>query len=204
MASVFSRLIVKNPLGVALEGVLFLLAISGVVVLLVGAAVTPFLSSETWSGLVAALPGFLPDRLLQLAEQAGTAPRVFLAVVSGFALVLLSALLGALYNGLLAPFLRQRNVTRLERLGFQPGSSFQAKGELALLDPEHRYAFFVTAARALRIHADEVQKMGVRSLPLARQHQFRVDLTDPQTPNHELLFKSKDECDALRTALRQL
>ncbi|MCG5531981.1 hypothetical protein LRF89_00845 [Halorhodospira sp. 9621] len=204
MASVFSRLIVKNPVGVLFEALLFLLAITGVLVMLVFSFVSVFLSAETWAAVLGLFDGVLPAGLLQLGLEADAAVRLFYVVVAGFALVLVSMVVGVFYNLLLAPFLRQRNVTGLAKRGFEVGDIYQGRGEWAVVDTAHRHAFFVTAARALQIRADEIRKVESRSMPLARQLRIRVDLTDPETPYHEVYFKAKDQGDALRTALQRL
>ncbi|MBK5935536.1 MAG: hypothetical protein LLP51_10740 [Halorhodospira halophila] len=204
MASVFSRLIVKNPVGVAFESLLFLLAFTGLLVMLVFSFVSVFLAADTWAAVLGLFQGVLPAGLLQLGLEADAAVRLFYVVVAGFALVLVSMVVGVLYNLLLAPFLRQRNVSRLAKEGFEISEVFQGRGEWAVLDKENRHAFFVTAARALQVQVDEIRKVESRSMPLARQLRVRVDLTDPDTPYHEVYFKAKDQGDALRIALQRL
>ncbi|ABM60897.1 hypothetical protein [Halorhodospira halophila] len=204
MASVFSRLIVKNPIGVAFESLLFLLAFTGVLVMLVFSFVSVFLSADTWAAVLGVFQGVLPAGLIQLGLEADAAVRLFYVVVAGFGLVVISMVVGVLYNLLLAPLLRQRNVVRLKKIGFEVSDVYHGRGEWAVLDQEQRSAFFVTAARALQIQAAEIQKVESRSMPLARQLRIRVDLTDPDTPYHEVYFKAKEEGEALRRVLQQL
>ncbi len=200
MASVFSRLVVKNPTGVVMETLIFLLAVTGVLVMIVGSIVSALLSAATWNSLIGGFPG----GIAQMGHDADGWFRLFFTIVGGLSLVVFSGVLSALYNLFLTPVLRSRNVARLEKRGFQADPIFCGQWEWSVLDPQQRYAFFLTAARALQIHADEIKKVAVRSMPLGRKHLLRVELTDPQTPYHEVYFKSKDEANALHKALREL
>ncbi len=204
MTNVFARLVIRNPLGITIEALLFALALLGVLVMLVGSVVSLFLSGETWAFVLGAFQGILPTTLLEAAERSAGGLRLFYVVLGGFALLLLSTVLGMLYNLLLVPLLLQRNLDRLERKGFTASQVFPGRKEWAVLDTENRYAFFLTAARALQIHASEVKKFQVRSMPVGRQQQARIELTDPETPHHEIYFPSKDEVEELRAAIRAL
>jgi len=204
MTNVFARLVIKNPIGVTLEGLLFVLVVLGLLLILIASVASIFLPSETWAYVVSAFAGVLPAGLLQAVEQAAGGLRLLYVVLGGFALILLSTALGMLYNLLLVPFLLQRNLSRLEGKGFTASQIFPGRREWAVLDTERRYAFFLTAARVLQIHAAEIKRFQTRSMPVGRQQQARIELTDPETPHHEIYFPSKDEVEELRAAIRAL
>ena len=204
MTNVFARLVIKNPIGVTLEGLLFVLVVLGLLLILIASVASIFLPSETWAYVVSAFAGVLPAGLLQAVEQAAGGLRLLYVVLGGFALILLSTALGMLYNLLLVPFLLQRNLSRLEGKGFTASQIFPGRREWAVLDTERRYAFFLTAARVLQIHAAEIKRFQTRSMPVGRQQQARIELTDPETPHHEIYLPSKEEVEELRAAIRAL
>ncbi len=204
MTNVFARLVLKNPVGVALEAVLFALVVAGVLVMLVGSIISVFVSSEAWLSVVGILQGVLTPGAQAMVEQAAGGLRFFYTLLGGFALVLSSMLLSLLYSTLVAPFLRRANVRRLERQGFTASQILQGKKEWAVLDAEQRYIFFLTAARALQVHGTEIQRIHRSSIPMGRLHRARIDLTDPDTPYHEMFFYSKDDVDQLRAAVAEL